>query len=107
MPGTRKRLAEAAGLAVVASSLLLIPSPADANVGGTDLVISEAYGGGGNSGATWKNDFVELYNPTDAAISVNGWSVQYRSATGTGAGQVTTLTGSVPAHGHYLVAEAA
>ncbi len=32
--------------------------------------------------------------------------MQYRSATGTSA-QVTSLTGSVPAHGHYLVQEAA
>ena len=57
--------------------------PRSANTAGTGLVISEAYGGGGNSGATYNNDFIELYNPTCAAISVNGWSVQYRSAAGT------------------------
>src|SRR3954452_25331867 len=30
----------------------------------TTLVVSEAYGGGGNSGATLKNDFVERQNVT-------------------------------------------
>ncbi len=28
----------------------------------TDVVISQVYGGGGNSGATYKNDFIELFN---------------------------------------------
>lgn len=93
------------GLALVASPLA-VQSPAATNPAGTGLVISEAYGGGGNSGATLTHDFIELYNPTDAAISVDGWSVQYRSAGGTGPGAVTALSGSVPAHGHYLVQEA-
>ncbi len=39
--------------------------------------------GGGSAGAAFKNKFVELYNPTDAAIPLDGTSVQYRSATGT------------------------
>jgi hypothetical protein len=71
------------------------------------VVINEVYGGGGNSGATYKNDFIELYNPTNAAVNVTGWSVQYASATGTGSWTVTSLTGSIPAHGYYLVQEAA
>ena len=102
---SRRVLAGVAGLAVAAAGLAACP--ASANTAGTGLVISEAYGGGGNSGATYKNDFIELYNPTSAAISVAGWSVQYRSATGTGPGAVTALTGSVPAGAHYLVQEAA
>ncbi|MGD0591620.1 MAG: phospholipase D-like domain-containing protein [Bacteroidota bacterium] len=69
------------------------------------VVISEVYGGGGNSGAIFKNDFIELYNPTNSVISVTGWSVQYASATGT-TWQVTSLTGSVAPHGFYLVQEA-
>lgn len=71
----------------------------------THVVISEVYGGGGNSGAMWKNDFVELYNPTSTPVSLNGWSVQYASATGS-TWSVTTLTGSIPAFGFYLVQEA-
>ena len=47
------------------------------------IVISQVYGGGGNSGATFTNDFVELFNPTAAPVTVAGWSVQYASSTGT------------------------
>ncbi len=79
---------------------------ANANPGNTGLVISEVYGGGGNTGATFTNDFIELYNPTGSAISVAAMSVQYRSATGSGTG-FTNLSGSVPAGRHYLIQEAA
>jgi len=81
-----------------------LSAPALANTAGTNVVIDEVYGGGGNSGSHYKSDFIELYNPGSAAVALAGWSVQYRSATGTSA-QVTALTGSVPAHGHYLVQE--
>jgi 5'-nucleotidase len=102
MPGTRKRIAGAAGLAVVASSLLLIPTPANANPDGSGLVIREVYGAGGNSGATYNADFVELYNPTDAAIDLLGTYVAYRSDSGSLGGSVA-LRGRVPAEGTYLV----
>ncbi|MGI8582421.1 MAG: lamin tail domain-containing protein [Chitinophagaceae bacterium] len=72
----------------------------------SQVVINEVYGGGGNSGATYKNDFIELYNNSSAAVSLTGWSVQYASSTGT-TWQVTVLSGSIPANGHYLVQEAA
>lgn len=70
------------------------------------VVISEIYGGGGNTGATYTNDFIELYNPTSTAISLAGWSVQYAASAGT-SWQVTTLSGSIPAKGFYLIQEAA
>lgn len=70
------------------------------------IVISQVYGGGGNSGATLKNDFIELFNPGGTAVSVTGWSVQYASAGGT-TWQVTALSGSIPAGGYYLIQEAA
>ena len=70
------------------------------------IVISEVYGGGGNSGSTWKNDFIELYNPTTAPISINDWSVQYASATGSwSAGNITPLTGTIAPHGFFLIQE--
>lgn len=93
------------GLAVAATSLVATPVTATANPGGTALVISEVYGGGGNSGATYTHDFIELYNPTSAPISLTGHTVEYFSASG-GSGGSTPLTGSVPANGHYLVQEA-
>ena len=75
-----------------------------ANAAG-QVVISQVYGGGGNAGATLTNDFVELHNNTDAPVSIDGWSVQYGSATGTSQ-QVTRLAGTIPASGYYLVQEA-
>ncbi|MEO7765991.1 MAG: choice-of-anchor J domain-containing protein, partial [Ferruginibacter sp.] len=71
------------------------------------IVINEVYGGGGNSGADYKNDFIELYNPTGTAVSLNGWSVQYGSATGASWSGKSNLTGSIPAHGYFLVQESA
>jgi uncharacterized protein len=69
-------------------------------------VISQVYGGGGNSGATLTNDFIELFNPTNADIPLTGASVQYASATGTGLWAVTNLSGTLGAHHYYLVQEA-
>ncbi|GAA1808532.1 hypothetical protein GCM10009795_062220 [Nocardioides hankookensis] len=104
---SRRGLALVAGLSVAASGLAL-GAAAPAGAASTGLVISEVYGGGGNAGATYTNDYIELYNPTSAPISVAGMSVQYRSSAGTAAATgVTALSGSVPAGGHYLVQEAA
>ena len=73
------------------------------------IVISEVYGGGGNSGAAWRNDFVELYNRSDAAVDVTGWVVQYYSAASTTAtdANTATLTGSLAPKHTYLVQMAA
>src|SRR5438552_4664322 len=72
------------------------------------VVISQVYGGGGNSGATFKNDFIELFNRGDATVSLAGWSVQYASATGNfSAANTTSLTGSLAPGQYYLVQEAA
>jgi uncharacterized protein len=72
-----------------------------------DIVISQVYGGGGNTGAVFRNDFIELYNRGSVPIDVSGWSVQYSSAGGIGTWLVTTLTGSIAPGEHYLVQEAA
>jgi hypothetical protein len=69
------------------------------------IVISQLYGGGGNGGATYTNDFIELHNRGTVAVSVNGWSVQYASAGGT-TWLSTSLTGSIPAGGYFLIQEA-
>ena len=74
-----------------------------ANAAG-EVAISQVYGGGGNSGATLTNDFIELHNNTNSPVTVDGWSVQYGSATGTSQ-QITRLAGTIPAGGYYLVEE--
>ncbi|WP_309648049.1 ExeM/NucH family extracellular endonuclease [Nocardioides sp.] len=103
---SRRALGAAVGLAVAATGLA-VAAPAQAV--SPSLVISEVYGGGGNAGSTFKNDFIELYNPGPTAVSVDGWSVQYRSAAPSSATntQVTTLSGSVAPGGYYLVQQAA
>ena len=73
----------------------------------TTIVISQVYGGGGNSGATLTNDFIELFNRGNTAVSLNGWSVQYASSAGT-TWAVTPLTNVMLQPGqYYLVQEAA
>ena len=72
---------------------------------GPIVVISQVYGGGGNTSAYWKNDYIELHNRGDQAQNLSGWSVQYSSATGT-TWQVTNLSGSIAAGGYFLVQEA-
>src|SRR3954447_20817079 len=67
--------------ALVAGALIV---PASANAASPDIVISEVYGAGGNSGAVLQNDFVELYNRGATSVPLGGKSVQYASATGTG-----------------------
>jgi uncharacterized protein len=83
---------------------LLLPIALSAQV--NHVVISQVFGGGGNSGAPYKNDFIELYNPTSAYVSLSGWSVQYTSKTGT-SWSVTALVGSIAPGKYYLVQEAA
>ncbi len=95
-------------LLVLAICISLFPGDIFAAPDGNNVVINQAYGGGGNSGATYKNDFIELYNPTDNDISLAGWSVQYASATGAfNTGNSTQLSGTIKARGYYLIQEAA
>src|SRR5690349_18476266 len=74
--------------------------------GASNVVISQVYGGGGNTGATLRNDFIEVFNRGTAPVSLAGWSVQYNSAGGTGAWQVTPLTGTLKPGQYFLVQEA-
>lgn len=84
-------------------ALTIIPPPPP-----TTVKISQVYGGGGNSGSTYTNDFIELFNADTNAIDVTGWAVQYAGATITGAWQVTEICPSGPCviePGHYFLVE--
>ncbi|MEP7155388.1 MAG: ExeM/NucH family extracellular endonuclease [Betaproteobacteria bacterium] len=70
------------------------------------VVISQVYGGGGNAGSVYTNDFVELFNRGSSPVDVTGWSVQYASSAGT-TWTPTVLSGIIPAGGYFLVQEAA
>lgn len=81
-----RRLVSTAAVGLVAGLLPgLAHSTAQAAPAGDDLVIAEVYLNGGSSGATYRNKFVEVLNPTDETIDVSDWSVQYRSYSSTGA----------------------
>lgn len=79
-------------------------STVTAQVTGTNhIVISEVAVRGASAG----DEFVELYNPTGAAIDISGWRIQYLSASGSGGWSVkATIPGntSIPSHGYFLVA---
>ena len=90
-------------LTVLAALLAGLCLPATA---ASDLVISQVYGGGGNSGSVYANDFVELFNRGSAAISLGGKSVQYASATGS-SWSVTALPNRALEPGQYLLVQMA
>jgi predicted extracellular nuclease len=74
-----------------------------------NIVISQVYGGGGNTGAPYTNDYLELFNRSSTPASLSGWSVQYASATGTGnfaSNPIALLSGVLAPGQHYLVQEA-
>jgi len=56
------------------------------------VVISQVYGGGGNTGATYTNDFIELFNRGNTPQNLSGWSVQYTSTAGPSTGTVWIST---------------
>src|SRR5437773_2397323 len=91
---------------LVSMVMTLIPLGQPAAAVSTTVVISQVYGGGGNSGATLKNDFIELYNSGAVAVDVSTWSVQYAAVAGT-SWQKTNLSGSIAPGRFYLVQEAA
>jgi DNA/RNA endonuclease G (NUC1) len=70
--------------------------------------ITQVYGAGGNSGALFNQDFVEIYNEGTAAQDLTNWSIQYASAAGTGnlgssSSQLVLLSGSIAPGQFYLI----
>jgi uncharacterized protein (TIGR03437 family) len=78
------------------------PSPGPSPVPATRLVISQIFGGGGNSGAPYRNDFIEIFNSGQSAVNLTGWSVQYAGATAQ-TWSVTNLTPVSLAPGEYYL----
>jgi len=82
------------------------PSPLPTPIAMPKLVISQIFGGGGNSGAPLRNDFIELFNSGNTAQSLAGWSVQYGGATAT-TWSVTSLPSVVLSPGQYFLIQEA
>lgn len=93
-------------LAIMLVVTMILPSGfvrlAEASPSNDQVVISQVYGGGGNSGAVYTHDFIELYNPTNSYVDLAGWKVRYASATGT-FNNVTELSGRLGPHQYYLI----
>ncbi|NLL62819.1 MAG: hypothetical protein GX241_01040 [Ruminococcaceae bacterium] len=63
-------------------------------------MLEQIYGGGGKDKTPISNSFIELYNPTDNAINLSGYSLKYGEKT-------LNLTGTIPANGYFLIVGAA
>jgi uncharacterized protein len=89
---------------LVLLSVLVLPLVAASarGSGSGSIVVAEMYAAGGNSGAAYTNDYVELFNRGTGSVAIDGWTLQYASAGSTSWG-TTPLTGTIPAGGKYLV----
>ena len=82
------------------------------------LVINQVYGGGGKGDTPFSHSFIELYNPTDAAVALDGYTITYSSnrsnpegkhdgSTWNSDGSVDvvelSLSGSLPSRHAYLI----
>jgi hypothetical protein len=90
-------------LIVLLTVIGVLAAASSASGSGTgSVVVSQLFAAGGNSGAAYTSDYVELFNRGTSAVSLTGWTLQYSSASST-SWSSTALTGSIPAGGHYLV----
>jgi|GEM_PF-4014148 len=97
---------------LAAAGLLTGNRPRTAYATHDDLIILQTFGGGGGSDTAISHSFIELYNPTDADISLAGYSLDYVSTrTGSNAFGTRVLAWSedlpendtVPAGASYLI----
>ena len=105
MTTPRKGLSAAFAIALAAGTVSVVAPTASAAVDGSNVVINEVYGGGGNKGAAYNKDFVELYNPTEQPINLTGWKLEQYSAKGN-LGTAVALEGTIPAGGYFLISGA-
>jgi uncharacterized protein len=89
---------------LVLLSVLVLPFAAASAIGSGSgsIVVSELFAAGGNSGAAYTHDYVELFNRGSGSVAVDGWTLQYASAASATWGS-TALSGTIPAGGRYLV----
>ena len=91
---------------LAAAALIFAPTSRVARASTSGIVISAVYGGGGNAGAPYNADFVELFNAGVSSVNISSWSVQYGSSgsTGTWTGFVgIPLSTTLGAGQYYLI----
>lgn len=93
-------------LSILLVLLSITSLPSDAQASSSGIVIYEVYGGGGLSGATYRNDFVVLFNAGNSPYAINNWSLQYTSAEDNGLfskQSITVINGVTLQPGQYYL----
>ncbi|ASA20480.1 hypothetical protein B9T62_06485 [Paenibacillus donghaensis] len=69
------------------------------------VIINQIYGGGDakTTGGYFSSGYIELYNPTDSDIQLNGWALQYSDPTMKGQWSKLDLSGTIKAQSSYLI----
>jgi predicted extracellular nuclease len=67
----------------------------------SEVVISQVYGGGGNTDAPFTNDYVELFNRSANPVDISGWLLNYASASGNFGTGIVIPAGVTLAPGSY------
>jgi len=93
---------------VAPSAVTLYASTPTSGGGGgemADHVVISEFNTRGPSGAY--DEFVEIYNPTNAEVDIGGWTIEYLAATGSGGFRLKATFPSptyLPSHGYALAA---
>lgn len=95
----------------IVTTLALLAICSSSALAANAVRISQVYGGGGSAtSATYLRDYVELFNSSNVAVNISGWTLQYGSATGnwgSSAGNIFTFpTGATIQPCSYLLVEA-
>ena len=86
--------------AIFVAMVALAALAGSAMAAGQALRVSQVYGGGGNSGAQYNQDFIEIFNAGSLPADISGWAVEYASASGSWG---TTFTVGGSTFGNYVV----
>ncbi|MBC8028590.1 MAG: DUF4214 domain-containing protein [Pyrinomonadaceae bacterium] len=71
-----------------------------------DIVFSQVYTRGGNPSSTYKDNFIELFNRSNAAVDISGWPIYIGSDTGTFSTAISFTSSrglSIPPGGYLLI----
>src|SRR5580698_964285 len=100
------RVARIGAFLMMVAVLLGSAPAAHAAAGNNGLKIYEVAGAGGLAGATYRQDTIILFNPTQATISCTACAIQTHSGTSTtSAWTVYKLPSfAIPAGGYYMIA---
>jgi hypothetical protein len=70
-------------LAVILFVLISSSASIGQSIANSDIRISQIYSRGGEAGATFQNDYIELFNRGQANVDISGWSLNIANFSGT------------------------